>query len=153
MKWTKSTFVQHPAGVFTGKFIKWQPRSSEEFGEQVELSFETDEEMEDGKPFTVSSSGSWSLGPKSKVTKFLKAIGVDSADVDENTFDLDDYLRAKCQLVIEEYTGRDGSTKTKIANWLPLKKRGAKAEAKEETRELVGAGAAARQSAFADDED
>ena len=122
MEWTRSTFTPHPEGVFKAQFVEWAPDDSGQFGQQVKLTFDTEEEMDDGRPFRISVWTKPSLHEKGRVAKLLKAFGESAEEVDLDSFDLDDYIGRKCQVVIEHYRGQDGSEKAKIANFLPLQK-------------------------------
>lgn len=122
MEWTRTTFTPHPEGVFKAQFVSWEEDNGGQYGQQVKLTFDTEEMMEDGRPFRISVWTKPSLHEKGRVAKLLKAYGEDAEEIDVETFDLDEYIGRKCQVIIEHYRGQDGSTKAKIANFLPAKK-------------------------------
>jgi len=122
MEWSrKSDFELHPEGLWRMQFVDWKEEISEQWGQQARLSFDTECKMKDGQPYRVSVWGKPSLHPKSKVAGFLKALGIDAAEVDVDTFTLDDFIGQKLRGLIKHYEGQDGSTKQKIADFLPYR--------------------------------
>jgi hypothetical protein len=143
------TYVPHPAGVFPAQFVDYSEDNDSQFAkpgqDRIRLSFDTAEEMDDGRPFRVSRSGACSLNEKSMVYQFLKAVGVDPDALPEEEVvqTLDELIErgAKLQVVIKEYKKQDGTQGTKISDFLPLKTgRRTSAPAPESARELAGAG-------------
>ncbi len=127
----KSDFELHPEGVFEADFVEWAEEYSETFSkEQIKLTFDSEEEMDDGKPYRISKWVSASLHPKSGMYGFLKAVGIDPDVIDEDT-DVAEVLdeivespRRRMQIVVKHYEGKDKSQKHKISDFLPLKKKG-----------------------------
>lgn len=121
------TFTPHPEGVFRAVFVNWEEAKSPEDGsDQVKLSFDTEEMMDDGRPFRISKWCKPSLHEKAFLPTLLKALGQDpntiqdGVEIDEI---LDPLIGGKCQLVIQHYKGKDGTQKAKIASCAPLRTR------------------------------
>lgn len=146
MSFHRTTFEPHPEGVTVGQFTDLKDEPDGKFGPQIRLSFDTDEEMDDGRPFRVAYWITSAFNPKSNCFKFFRAMGVDVeniTDAELGEIDLNDFIGKKCQIVVEhKKNATDGTIQAKVANLLPIKKRAARA-AQTEERELVGAGAKA----------
>ncbi len=83
----KSEFTPHPDGVFPGVC--------------VEVVWETDQKMEDGRVFTIQKRYTASLHEKSTLAKDLKTWRGRAFTPDElKGFDIEKVLGAPCQLVI-----------------------------------------------------
>lgn len=144
MGFQRSSFTPHPEGLTIGTFVDHVAETGQ-FGPQTRLSFDTDELMDDGRPFRVVFWITTQINPKSNAYKFLKAMGIDVdgiSDEELEALDLDNLLHKRCQLVIEHKKKPDGTVQAKVANLLPLKAKRPAANAAPK-QELVGAGAGA----------
>ena len=125
MEWLRKTFELHPEGSFRAQFVEWQEDQNEKFGGvQCRLTFDTEALMSDGRPYRISTWSKPSLHPRSRVSKFLKAIGVDPDTISDDelkTFTMDDYIGRKLKLVIIHETSEEGTERHKIASFSPLK--------------------------------
>lgn len=162
MGFQRSSFEPHPEGLTIGTLADHTYEPNGTFGPQTRLSFDTEELMDDGRPFRVCYWVTDQFNPKSNLFKFLKAMGVDVDNVTDDELaemDFPEFLGRKCQLLIEHKKKADGSITAKVANLLPIKtRRPAKPEAAAPpARELVGAGAgparSPRRTAVDDDAD
>lgn len=145
MSFHRTSYEPHPEGVTIGQFVDFKDEPDGKFGPQIRLNFDTEEEMEDGRPFRVAYWITSAFNPKSNCFKFFRAMGVDVdniADAELEAIDLDDFIGKKCQLVIEHKKAADGTVNGKVVNLLPVKKKTRPAQTEE--RELVGAGAGAK---------
>lgn len=144
----------HPAGQFKARLIEVKEDNHQEFGKQARLTFETDAEMENGDPFTISTWAKPSLHPKSKITSMLMgAWGFDPAkltDEEVAKFDLEEFVNKKLQIVVvhakKEKTDEIGD---KITAYLPYKaaevKRSRKFDEDDAAPETSGDRAAAKE--------
>lgn len=161
MGFKRSKFIPHPDGVTEGEFVDHKEVDGD-YGKQTMVLFDTDEEMEDGKPFRIGYYITpEKVNPKSNAFKFLTAMQLnpdEMSDEEIEAIDLDDLLNRRCQLVVKHEKQKDGSIRAKVSDLLPLKPRrakGASAQAPAETRQPVGAGVgtAAKPDLFNDEDE
>ena len=117
----ESNFMPVPAGTHLGicyRVIDLGTQSTTFKGEQkqahkVLISWEIPEEkMEDGRPFMISQSYTWSMHEKSNLRKALEAwrgMAFTERDFGPNGFDIKNVLGKACTLSIV-HTSKDGST-------------------------------------------
>lgn len=124
-------FELHPAGAFAARCFKlidlgtqageWQGKATA--SRKLLLSFETDELMADGRPFTISRRFTLSLAETAALRKFLESWRGRAFTPDElkNGFDLRKLLGAPC-LINLTHSERAGKTYANIASISPLPK-------------------------------
>src|SRR5688500_6914721 len=98
MAFQRSTFEPHPEGTTVGTFVDFKDEPDGKFGPQIRLQFDTEEEMDDGRPFRVSYWITEQFNPKSNSFKFLKAVGVPVDEITDEelaALDLSDFLNRK----------------------------------------------------------
>lgn len=152
MDWKRSAFEPHPVGVFAAVLVDWE-ETSNDYGDQVALKFDSEELMQDGQPYRVTLWVKPILNPKSKAYATLQAFGVPVDTVDPAAIPaiLDALVErnAPIRLGIKEYTRQDGTKGTKIDSLYPLKQPAAKptpstgtgSTGRKEQPALLGAGA------------
>jgi hypothetical protein len=154
MPFKRSTFEPHPEGPTVGTFVDFKDEEGK-YGPQTRVSFDTEELMEDGRPFRIAYWITEQFNPRSNAYKFLKAMGIDVDNIEDaelEGLDLNDLIGRRCQLIIEHIKRPDATISAKVANLLSLKKRQPpKPEpAPEPVRAATGARSAAK---WVDDED
>lgn len=159
----RSNFTPHPEGLTVGQLADIEMDEHGKFGPQIKFMFDTDEQMDDGRPFRLTHWCTPVLNEKSNLYKLLKAFGEDpdSAAWDDlqDVGDLDDLIGRKIQIVVTHK--KDGDRiNARVDSVMPLRKprqRPAAAEAPVETREPAAAGGgngrATRKPDFTDEED
>jgi hypothetical protein len=101
----KSEFTPHPDGVFPGVCVDVVDLGmvTNNFGTKhmIKVVWETDQKMDDGRPFTVQKRYTASLHEKSTLAKDLKTWrGRPFTPEEMRGFDIDKVVGAPCQLVI-----------------------------------------------------
>lgn len=81
----------------------------------VRIVWETDNLMDDGRPFLASKRYSKTINIKSNLRKALRAWrGKDYTDEELDNFDIEKVIGASCQLNIVHEVGKDGNTYANI---------------------------------------
>lgn len=79
--------------------------------DMIRLVWETDQAMDDGRPFLVSQRYTPSLNSKANLRKHLKSWrGKDFTAEELAGFDIEKLIGASCQVVVEQNEGKDGNT-------------------------------------------
>lgn len=123
----ESNFAPCPAGTFLGicyRVLDMGTQQTTYKGQQktaqkVLISWEIpDEKMEDGRPFTISSSYTWSMSEKANLRAILESwrgLAFTDADFGPGGFDIKNVLGKPCTLSIV-HTQRDGKTYANVSS-------------------------------------
>lgn len=118
----RTQFEAHPEGLTVGVLVDIQLDEQGKFGTQIRWSFDTQELMQDGRPFRITYWTTPTLNEKSNLSRLLKALGEDPEDEQwevESVDDFDCLLNRKVQLNIIHK--RDGDTvRARIDTIMPL---------------------------------
>jgi hypothetical protein len=153
---TRTTFEPHPEGVTIGQLVDYAYDEKGQFGPQIKWSFDTEEEMQDGRPFRLVYWTTPTLNEKSNLYLLLKAFGEDPEDEAweiEEISALEPLLGRKIQIEVLHKKDAGGSIRARIAKVMGLPKRWENRPEREGGREPALAGSAERKKLFTDEED
>jgi hypothetical protein len=132
----RKKFEMHPAGVTIGQLADVELDEQGKFGPQILWKFDTDEEMDDGRPFRISFWTTPTLNEKSHLWKLLQAFGEDPEDARwevESVSDFDDLIGRKVQLDVIHKKTPNGDV-SRVDRVMALPKRRSRAAEEEEPR-------------------
>ena len=121
----RSVFEPHPEGL-VGAVLVDSKEVNGKYGPQIQLSFDTDEQMQDGRAYRINYWISGAFNAKSNSYKFFKGCGVDVdrlSDEEIDALDPDDYLNQRFQLSIVHTRTPDGGVVAKIDSIIPGKRK------------------------------
>lgn len=150
----RKKFELHPAGVTIGQLADIAFDEEGKFGPQIVWKFDTEEVMDDGRPFRVSYWTTPTLNEKSHLYALLKAFGENPEDPKwevEELSDLDELIGRRVQLDVIHKKTENGAV-SRIDKMMALPKRRDRGE-EEEPRKPAGAGARSSKDARWDERD
>jgi len=130
---SKRTFINHPEGLFQAvcvDVVDLGMVENKKFGNtshQCRIVFQTNEPMENGKPFLISQKYTLSTDPKANLTKHLQTWRGRPFTPDEaKKFDVESIIGVNAQIQVQHNASATGDVFANITAILPVPKGTAK---------------------------